>query len=70
MKKEKIIFAYRLFFLFLCLTGIYLNIIDKSIPFMGNGTCLNFYTLQSNVWVFILELGLLIFMILKRQGNY
>ena len=68
MRKEKIIITYRLFFSLLCLTGIYLNIIDKSMPFMGNGTCLNFYTLQSNIWVLILEIGLIIFTIMKNRG--
>ena len=32
---------------------------------MGNGTALNFYTLQSNLWVFILELVLLVLTIIE-----
>ena len=68
MPNERIIITYRLFFSLLCSTGIYLNIIDKTMPFMGNGTSLNFYTLQSNIWVFLLEVSLIIFMTISHTN--
>lgn len=66
VQSKKFVITYRLFFVLLCAYGIYLNIIDKSMEsFMGNGTCLNFYTLQSNIWVFVLEIFLLVHLIIE-----
>ena len=61
MPKEKWIVVYRFLFVFTCLCGIILGILDRSSDsFMGNGTALNFYTLQSNIWVLVLETYLLL----------
>ena len=60
MQNKKVIVMYRLFFVLTCLSGIILGLLDKSSDsFMGNGTALNFYTLQSNIWVLVLEAYLL-----------
>lgn len=66
MNSKKIIILYRIIFIFLCGLGLILSLTSKSTDeFMGNGTALNFYTLQSNLWVFILELVLLVLTIIE-----
>ena len=66
MKLKKVVILYRVIFIFLCGLGLILSLTSKSTDeFMGNGTALNFYTLQSNLWVFILELVLLVLTIIE-----
>lgn len=61
MNSKKVIIAYRIIFVFLCGLGLILSLTNKATDeFMGNGTALNFYTLQSNLWVLILEMILLV----------
>lgn len=60
MQKAKIVIGYRFFFVLICALGVILGILDKSADsFMGSGTALYFYTLQSNIWVLLLEVYLL-----------
>lgn len=55
-------FIARIFFIIVCAVGIYTNIVKtNSDAFMGNGTALNFYTLQSNILVLITEVILLFY---------
>lgn len=66
MNLKKVVILYRVIFIFLCGLGLILSLTSKSTDeFMGNGTALNFYTLQSNLWVFILELVLLLLTIIE-----
>ena len=66
MNLKRVIILYRIIFVFLCGLGLILSLTSKSNDeFMGNGTALNFYTLQSNLWVFILELVLLVLTIIE-----
>lgn len=66
--KNKSQFFMRVLFIIICAIGIYTNIIDTNQnAFMGNGTALNFYTIQSNILVFITELLLLVSMLLENQ---
>ena len=66
MNLKRVIILYRIIFVFLCGLGLILSLTSKSTDeFMGNGTALNFYTLQSNLWVFILELVLLVLTIIE-----
>lgn len=66
MNLKRVIILYRIIFVFLCGLGLILSLTSKSKDeFMGNGTALNFYTLQSNLWVFILELVLLVLTIIE-----
>lgn len=66
MNLKKVVILYRVIFIFLCGLGVILSLTSKSTDeFMGNGTALNFYTLQSNLWVFILELVLLLLTIIE-----
>lgn len=66
MNLKKVVILYRVIFIFLCGLGLILSLTSKSTDeFMGNGTALNFYTLQSNLWVFILELVLLVLTIIE-----
>lgn len=66
MNLKRVIILYRIIFVFLCGLGLILSLTSKSTDeFMGNGTALNFYTLQSNIWVFILELVLLVLTIIE-----
>lgn len=67
---KKAIIIYRIFFAFVCGLGLYLGMINKAEDgFMGNGTALNFYTLQSNLWVFILECFLITFSIIEERKH-
>lgn len=66
MNLKKVVILYRVIFIFLCGLGLILSLTSKSTDeFMGNGTALNFYTLQSNLWIFILELVLLLLTIIE-----
>lgn len=66
MNLKKVVILYRVIFIFLCGLGLILSLTSKSTDeFMGNGTALNFYTLQSNLWIFILELVLLVLTIIE-----
>lgn len=66
MNLKRVIILYRIIFVFFCGLGLILSLTSKSKDeFMGNGTALNFYTLQSNLWVFILELVLLVLTIIE-----
>ncbi len=66
MNLKKVGILYRVIFIFLCGLGLILSLTSKSTDeFMGNGTALNFYTLQSNLWIFILELVLLLLTIIE-----
>lgn len=59
--KNKLKTIARIFFIIVCFIGVYTNIIDtNSDAFMGNGTALNFYTIQSNILVLVTEIILLI----------
>ena len=52
----------RVIFIAVCYIGIYTNIIDTNEnAFMGNGTALNFYTIQSNILVFVTQVILLFY---------
>ena len=62
MKDRLKIFA-RILFIIICYVGVHTNIIDTNKDaFMGNGTALNFYTIQSNILVLVTEIILLISM--------
>ena len=60
--KKYLKFIARIFFIIVCAVGIYANIVRTNADaFMGNGTALNFYTLQSNILVLITEVILLFY---------
>lgn len=68
MQNVKVVIGYRFFFVFICTIGVIFGILDKSADsFMGSGTALYFYTLQSNIWVLLLEVYLLFKSILKSN---
>lgn len=59
--KNKSKILMRVLFIIICAIGIHANIIDTNKDaFMGNGTALNFYTIQSNILVLITQIILLI----------
>ncbi len=62
---------YRLFLVFSAFIGIYLNFLeDGKTTFMGKGTSIYFYTLQSNIWTLFMGLYLLIIAIFgKNRGK-
>lgn len=61
MKEWKVSIVYRLFFILICFSGVWLGLTDdEEDAFMGQGTAINFYTLQSNIWVLTLETYLLL----------
>lgn len=50
----------RIFFIIICWIGIYTNVqMTNSDSFMGGGTALNFYTIQSNILVLLVQFILL-----------
>lgn len=52
----------RFVFIVICYIGVYTNIIDTNEnAFMGNGTALNFYTIQSNILVLATQVILFIY---------
>lgn len=52
----------RFVFIVICYIGVYTNIIDTNEnAFMGNGTALNFYTIQSNILVLTTQVILFIY---------
>ena len=62
-----VIIFYRLLFILICLTGVVLGLLEKTEGvFMGDGTAINFYTLQSNIWALILEIFLLFYAIISH----
>lgn len=64
------VILYRAIFIVICAFGIYLGIFDNSMDsFMGNGTALNYYTLQSNIWVLILEIFLFVFSLIEYKND-
>lgn len=67
----KISIVYRLFFILIGFSGIYLGLSEENEDaFMGHGTAINFYTLQSNIWVLVLEVYLLFHTILKHRKGH
>ena len=71
MEKAKITILYRVILVAVCLSGIILSALDKrSDTFMGEGTSINFYTLQSNIWALALESFLLFYAVFHdRRRN-
>ena len=60
--KKIIRLILRIIFIAICCIGIYTNIIDTNADaFMGNGTALNFYTIQSNILVLVTQVILLVY---------
>ena len=58
----------RILFIIVCYVGIYTNIIDTNEnAFMGNGTALNFYTIQSNILVFVTQVILFVYESFSEQ---
>ena len=58
----------RFIFIVVCYIGIYTNIIDTNEnAFMGNGTALNFYTIQSNILVLGTQVILLIYELFNEK---
>ena len=63
----------RFVFIVICYIGVYTNIIDTNEnAFMGNGTALNFYTIQSNILVLATQVILFIYDLFyeKLKGKF